>query len=264
MKKLCAITAVLFAANAHAGPFAPAAGQTGSTAIYKDSSLFTEWANGWTNYIPGTDLDTSWETPQKALGKAVGDSYDVVSLGNGGQITLTFDHPISNGNGYDFAVFENSFSDNYLELAWVEVSSNGKDFYKFNNYSYTPAAVSAFGTINPTNIEGLAGKYRQGYGTPFDLNDLKGIAGLDLNNIDYVRIVDLIGNGTELDSLGNKIYDPYKTTGSAGFDLEALGVINQNLTAVPLPAAVWLFAGSLLGFTGMRRKHANQSLNSNI
>lgn len=219
---------VFFAARLHAGPFAPAPGQAGSTAIPKNSSLFTAWATGWSDYRPGTDVDAGWQTPEKALGQAVGDAYDIVSLGNGGSITLTFEQPIRDGDGNDFAVFENSISDTFLELAWVEVSSNGTDFYRFPNYSYTPAKVGPFGAVDPTNLYGLAGKYRQGNGTPFDLSELTGVASLDLNSIAYVRIVDIVGNGNERDSLGNPIYDPYKTTGSAGFDLDAIGVIHQK------------------------------------
>lgn len=253
MKKLFIITTALFATHAQAGPFAPAAGQSGSTAIHKDSLLFTEWADSWSNYFPGTDVTASWQTPAKALGPAVGDAFDIVSLGNGGQITLSFARPIMNGNGDDFAIFENAFSDTYLDLAWVEVSSNGSDFYRFNNYSYTPNPVSAFGAVNPTNIDGLAGKYKQGYGTPFDLAALTGIFGLDTNRITHIRLIDILGNGSEQDSLNNPIYDPYKTTGSAGFDLDAIGVINQS--TVPVPASIWLFGTALLGFAGFRRKH---------
>jgi len=228
MNKFFLLLTLTFATYVNAGPFVPAAGQSGSTAIDKDSSLFIDWATGWQDYIPGTDLDASFKTPDNALGKAVGDTFDIVSLGNGGRITLTFDRPIANGSGDDFAVFENSFSNTFLELAWVEVSSNGTDFFRFKNYSYTPAKVTAFGSIDPTNIHGLAGKYQQGYGTPFDLNEMVGISDLlDVNNIGYVRIKDIIGIGAEKDSLNKPIYDPYKTVGSAGFDLEAIGVINQ-------------------------------------
>ncbi|MFN6048554.1 MAG: T9SS C-terminal target domain-containing protein, partial [Bacteroidota bacterium] len=50
-------------------------------------------------------------------------SNGVVSLGDGGIATLTFDPPITNGDGFDFAVFENTFLDTFLELAFVEVST---------------------------------------------------------------------------------------------------------------------------------------------
>ena len=227
MNRFYLLVLLVFSVELQAGPFAPAAGQSGSTAIAKDSAQWVAWATGWNDYLPGSDLDAGFKTPEKALGKALGDSYDVVSLGNGGSITLTFERPIMDGEGYDFAVFENSISDTFLELAWVEVSSNGSDFYRFDNYSYTPSQVSPFGVVNPTNIDGLAGKYKQGYGTPFDLSELKDIIGLDLNNIGYIRIKDILGNGSERDTLNNKIYDPYKTISSAGFDLDAIGVIHQ-------------------------------------
>jgi hypothetical protein len=50
---------------------------------------------------------------------------------------------------------------------------------------------------------------------------------VDLQNIGFVRVVDMIGDGSETDSFGNPIYDPYPTTGSAGFDLDAIGVMHQ-------------------------------------
>lgn len=217
-----------------AGPYHPAAGQTGTTAIHKDNSSFVDWATGYSNYTVGADVDGTWQTPSLAFGKAKGDSFDIVSLGNGGQITLTFDKAITNGEGFDFAVFENSFSDGFLELAWVEVSSDGNTFVRFTNDSKTASAVSAFGVVDPTNIDGLAGKYRQGYGTPFDLQLLAATPGLDVNAITHVRLIDIVGDGTALDSSGDIIYDPHKTTGSGGFDLDAVGVINQ----VPEPATL--------------------------
>ena len=36
-------------------------------------------------------------------------------VGDGGSAILTFDTPIANGPGFDFAVFENGFSDTFLE-----------------------------------------------------------------------------------------------------------------------------------------------------
>ena len=115
---------------AMAGSYAPAAGQVGSTAIGKDDPGIVAWATDYQNYLAGTDVDATWQTPGKALGPP-GDTYDIVSLGNGGQITMTFAQPITDGAGADFAVFENAFSDTYLELAFVEVSSDGVNFFRF-------------------------------------------------------------------------------------------------------------------------------------
>lgn len=214
-----------------AGPYSPEAGVQGSAAIHMDDPAFVDWAAGYTDYTVGSNVDSTWQTPDKALGKATGDSYDVVSLGRGGRITLTFTAPIEDGEGWDFAVFENSFSDSFVELAYVEVSSDGTNFLRFDNDSLTAGPVGAFGSVNPTDIAGLAGHYRQGYGTPFDLADLgekeEVTSGMvDLSQIMYIRIIDIIGDGTSLDTSGDIIYDPYPTVNSAGFDLEAIGISN--------------------------------------
>jgi hypothetical protein len=230
------IFAALWALSAAslAGPYAPAAGQTGSTAIAKNSTLIKGWATGFSHYTPGTNVDAAWRDPSEALGAAEGTSFDIVALGDAGRITLTFSGSIFNGPGWDFAIFENSFSDTFLEFAFVEVSSNGRTFFRFPSFSLTPNAVGAFGAIDPSNVDGLAGKYRQGFGTPFDLDLFRGVRGLDVNRITQVRLVDVVGNGSEQDnwpvSLGgpHNIYDPYRTSGSGGFDLDALGVRYLN------------------------------------
>jgi hypothetical protein len=227
-----------------AGPYAPAAGQPGSTAIAKDSPSITAWATGHVNYAQGAGVSTQFGDPTKAYGLAEGNNFDIVSLGDSGQITLTFAKPITDGAGADFAVFENSFNDTFLELAWVEVSSDGTNFVRFANHSLTANLVSFLGgSIDPTNVDGLAGKYRAGFGTPFDLADV------GLAQVTHVRLVDIIGDGTAFDSDSHVIYDPFPTSGSAGFDLDAVGVINQ----VPEPAAIALLALPLIALLRRRR-----------
>lgn len=234
---LCLMT---FPVLCPAGPYAPKAGDENSTAVSMNDASIVAWATGWENYVPGTEMSAEWQTPEKALGAAVGDSYDIVSLGRGGQVTLTFTPPIGNREGYDFAVFENSFSDTYLELAYVEVSSDGIHFLRFDNDSLTSGPVPGFGSLDPTDVDGLAGKYKQGYGTPFDLEDLTGksLVGdgtVKLNRITHVRVIDVVGDGSCTDTGGDVIYDPYPTVGSAGFDLEAVGVINQGFDNLQPP-----------------------------
>lgn len=224
-----------------AGPYPPAAGETGSHAISMEDSAFVYWATGYSDYVVGKNVDETWQVPENALGEAEGNSFDIVALGSGGMLTLTFDSPIENGEGWDFAVFENSFDGKYLELAYVEVSSNGVDFARFETMSLTVDPVPGFGNIDPTDVDGLAGKYRQGYGAPFDLEDLANNPGVlsgevDLSGISHVRIVDVVGDGSSLDSSGAVIYDPYPTQISAGFDLDAVGVSN----GAPYPAGEYV------------------------
>jgi len=216
-----------------------AAGAVGSSAISKDDDRIVDWASGYVSPVEyGTDVIDSWQTPDKALGQAVGGSTDIVSVGRGGNITLTFDNAIKNGIGWDFLVFENSFSENFLELAYVEVSSDGISFARFDNAYLSEEPVSAFGYSEAENIGSLAGKYKAGFGTPFDLEALKYKSEvlngtLDLNNITHVKIVDIIGGTSETDttiyydSFSQIIYDPYPTVQSAGFDLDAVGVIHN-------------------------------------
>lgn len=220
---------------AWAGPYAPAPGVAGSDAVAKDDVKLVGWAKRHSEVVYGSDVDMTWRTPEKAYGPATGQAMDIVCLGNGGSITLTFEHPIRDGAGADFAVFENSFSNGFLELAFVEVSSDGVHFVRFPSVSLTSSAVGPFATtMDPTNLSGLAGKYRAGFGTPFDLSNLPDDPLLDRENVLFVRIVDLVGGGSAKDSSGRPIYDPTPVIGSGGFDLEAVGVFHFQMNAAPV------------------------------
>lgn len=218
--------------------YAPAAGQTGSTAMSKDSSAFVNWATGCRVKQGPQDISTPTlgfayaGDSSMAVGKA---ELSTVSLGDGGSAVCSFQFPISNGPGPDFAVFENSFSDSFLELAFVEVSSDGMNFTRFRAHSLTDTTsqTGSFGATDPVKINNLAGKYRGGYGTPFDLQELSGAPGLDIMNITHVKIIDVIGNINKpyasYDGYSNKVNDPWPTPfPSGGFDLDAIGVIHQN------------------------------------
>jgi hypothetical protein len=225
--------------------FAPAAGQPGSTAIHMDSNVFVAWASGIEVQRGFLDLSNptlgtaTFGLDQFALGQAWGDGITVVSLGDGGVATLTFPSLIFNGEGPDFAVFENGFADNYMEFAHVEVSSDGLNFFRFPSISETPLDVqlSNFSFGDCRYVHNLAGKYRQGYGTPFDLEDLSGISGLDINAISHVRLIDVVGSVDSqwgsTDSQGYLINDPFPTPfESGGFDLDAVGVIHLQTLGV--------------------------------
>lgn len=257
-----------FAVSAFAGPFAPAAGQFGTTAIPHDSPLFVGWATSVAQLIrgpidifdPSGDLATHGSSldvlgPSDAL---AGNNFPVLSLGDGGSITLGFSNPVTDGAGDDFAVFENGFGDMFLEFAFVEVSSDGAVFHRFDSFSEssTDTHAGAFQTIDPTDIHNLAGKYRAGFGTPFDLAELFGRPGLNIAAVTHVRLVDVVGTidpaEATRDSLNRIIKDPFSTPFEAGgFDVDAVGVIHQ---AVPEPgSAVLLLTGSVLLFHRRRK-----------
>jgi hypothetical protein len=210
----------------------------GSDGVASTNPAILCWADGWTNYLPGTNVVEEWKTPSNALGAAqgylggLGATNGIVSLGDGGSITLSFPVPIADGPGADFAVFENAFADTFLELAFVEVSSDGENFFRFPSHCLETNWIDTYTQTNasdPTAYGGLAGKHTQGYGTPFDLRLLAGTPGLDTRRVTHVRIVDIPGDGSVVDAYGNPIFDPYPTWGSGGFDLDAVGVLNVNV-----------------------------------
>ena len=224
------------------GPYAPPAGQPGSTAIHMNDPNFVSWAAGITLERGYVDISdplkgyASYGSDANALGPADGDSNGVVSLGDGGVAVLTFANPIADGPGYDFAVFENAFSDTFLEIGFVEVSSDGNNFFRFDSVSLTQTNTQAgtFDSLDTTNLHNFAGKYRQGYGTPFDLGELENVNPLlNVNRVTHVRIIDVTGcievSYRSYDSQGHKINDPWPTPFSTGgFDLDAVGVIHEK------------------------------------
>jgi hypothetical protein len=227
-----------------AGPYPPGPNGAGTDAIAANDPAFTGWASVVTSFAPGPQTAGSNASPANygtlasALGPpdAAGVSYDdplapvpVLSLGDGGQVTLRFSPPIVDGEGADFAVFENGFATFsgklFAELAFVEVSADGVNFTRFPAVSCTQTATQTgnFGSLDPADLHNLAGKHPAGYGTPFDL------AELGLTRVTHVRLVDVVGdvkNGHgSRDSTGNWINDPWPTNfQTSGFDLDAVGV----------------------------------------
>lgn len=241
MKSLLLTIFTLLALSSSAQFHGPV-GSANSIAMHTDSNAFVAWAKeckvtrGYQD-ISNTNLglvtvgDSSF-----AIGKA---DAGIVSLGDGGSAIITFSAPISNGPGYDFAVFENAFNDSFLELAFVEVSSDGINFVRFPSVSNSPLNPQFDNNANmdATKLNNLAGKYRALYGTPFDLQELSSSPQLDIDNITHVKIIDVIGNVmppyVSFDSNNNAINDPWPTPfPQGGFDLDAIGVIHQKAVGI--------------------------------
>ncbi|PIE73720.1 MAG: hypothetical protein CSA20_01980 [Deltaproteobacteria bacterium] len=259
-------------------------GYTGQTEQNYVNPVFAGFADNYVNYIPSGEniYNELFMEPMAITGSPWNDAewnYVIVTLGDlglanladyfgptpsgtfqPGEITATFDEcPIVNGPGPDFVTFENGFSSRwttpeiFAELAYVEVSSNGVDFIRFPTHSLTPRWPGAYGTIYATGVFGLTGKHINAYGdqwgTPFDLDWLADhplvLNGtVDLDNIRYVKQVDVVGGGPEdgsgtgnfsktgffHDSYGNIIFDSWPTWGSGGADLDAVAVMNTSAT----------------------------------
>lgn len=225
----------------------------GTNAIHKDSSIIVSWAvsaiveRGYINISDtaftyseaGITSNKAWKGQvEDALGKADGKT---ISLGDAGYIILEFENPIFDGEGHDFVVFENAlFSPPnqtqlaFIELAFVEVSSNGVDFARFptiSQYQFN-TQISSFEAVDRDYFTNFAGIYPVFYGVPFDLAEIED-PNVDIQNITHIKIIDVVGNinpeFASYDSQGNIVNDAWPTPfASCGFDLDAVGVINST------------------------------------
>jgi hypothetical protein len=229
---------------------------------------FVEWASSVVNYAPARPdmIEADFLDPTTALGPVTGSVFDVVSLGDlsaadiaedaaPGSLTVGFATPMADGPGPDFVVFGNAFSVRghanqvFSKLAFVEVSSDGVNFARFPSVDTNPRPLQnpwSYMVSNPTLIYNLFGKAVNGYGVswgvPFDLAQLSQhplvAAGLlDLQNVRFVRLVAVVGNGAySTDAYGHPIYDPWPTSGSPGPEVQAIGVLNVAPPPNPAPA----------------------------
>lgn len=147
-------------------------------------------------------------------------SLDVVSLGAGGSIVLGFGTTaIVDGPGPDFVVFENPFwpggdpSQVYAELGEVAVSEDGEHWQSFacdtagDGAGHFPGCAGVTPTLVYDSAVLVPLDPAQTGGDAFDLKDL------GVSRARYVRIVDL---------------KTLPVSGvSSGFDLDAVGVVNQ-------------------------------------
>ena len=226
--------------------YPPDADTPGTTAIHKTSPLFLGWATGVVverGYVQISDPSimhmgsnkATYGVPEDAIG--IPDT-GAVSLGDAGTAIITFASPIGNGPGFDFAVFENG-TNTFLELAFVEVSSDGVNYFRFPSHSetQTDTPISGFGALNARSLNNLAGKYKADYGTPFNLDDVPDNSLLNKNSITHVKLIDVVGSldpqYAGYDSFGNRINDPFPTPFySGGFDLTGVGVLNTGSLGV--------------------------------
>jgi hypothetical protein len=151
--------------------------------------------------------------PPKGGGASKG-SLDVVSLGTGGEIVLSFEPSvIVDGPGTDLVVYENAFyvagdpNQPYVEPGEVSVSEDGQTWTTFPCDASTPPYAGCAG-IHPVYATDAASAadLATGGGDPFDL------ATIGVTRARYVRIVDKTAqrctsqgpdtNGFDLDAIG--------------------------------------------------------------
>lgn len=229
MKRVFLFLGMLLQAAFTFAQFDGPVGTEGCKAVAISDSRIVSWAygvqvkRGFT--APNGTTRVSYGTPDMAQGVPDSTTTTAISLGFGGEALITFDRPIVNGRGFDFAVFENPFGPNFLELAFVEVSSDGEHFFRFPATSLSTSSSD----VMAQHYNNLAGKYEVGYGTPFDLSDLPDDENLDKMNIRFVRLID-VTEGVDTDAQGNVIYDsPCAGSYSAGFDLTGVAVMNAGV-----------------------------------
>lgn len=234
--------------------YAPRDNWPGTTAIPGDSSIFVNWVKqvqltrGFVDIRDPQAGKVQTGLPEMTLSYPDGQA---VSLGDGGMAILEFEPAIVNGPGADFAVFENGFhihtesDSDFLELAFVEVSSDGINWARFAPFSDNDTAkqLRTFDGSRANKVHNLAGKYVGNYGTPFDLEELKDSSGIDVMAIRFVRVIDVVGSLNDSfatrDSRGYKINDPFPTPfPQGGFDLDAIGVIHNQHAPNGLEEAV--------------------------
>ncbi len=162
-------------------------------------------------------------------------SLDVVSLGSGGSIVLTFaPNAIVDGPGPDFIVFENPFwiggnaSDVYAEPGEVSVSDDGQTWTAFPCAPTIDAGASdGTGTAPPYGScagWGVVYSTPQNGISPFDPaaagGDAFDLADVGVKHARFVRIIDRTAEPCP---------DAAGPPNSNGFDLDAIAIVNAEL-----------------------------------
>jgi len=189
----------------------------------------TPCADSVASYVAGSNGGFQSELlPGIAIGPPFGGgafegSLDVVSLGNDGSITLSFDdNRIVNGPGVDFRVFENPFlnevsGQTFAEVGIVSASADGVNFVPFPYNASNFAGLAGVEPVFSTPSNGIDPRSPDAGGDAFDL------ATIGLATARFVRIQD---PGAAIADPGNAF--PVPGPGKSGFDLDAVVAVNSQ------------------------------------
>lgn len=168
------------------------------------------------NVLGFPDTNARAETPTV-------DPNQIVGIGLGGEITLSFDRTIVDGPGPDFTVFENAFNYRlgtveriYAEPAEVSVSGDGVTYVPFPFDSLT---LDGCAGTKPTFGDHDPGDPLASGGNSFDLADI----GVD--SIRFIRLRDVTAI-----ILSNPTH-PFRDPTLNGFDLDAVVAVNSVAAA---------------------------------
>jgi len=146
-------------------------------------------------------------------------STDVVSLGDNGRIVVSFDNnAVVDGEGDDLVIFENPFFSGpllFAELAFVEVSPDGKQWFAFPYDAESGEGLAGRAPVLANSDNGLDPLDPASGGDRFDLADV---------GLDFVRFVRITDAGEQIDDPGNHAFAGTK----GGFDLDAAGAIHST------------------------------------
>lgn len=200
-----------------------------STALAPRHAAATPCADSVASYVVGSNGGFQSELlPGIAIGPPYGGgafegSIDVVSLGNNGAITLSFDdNRIVDGPGVDFRVFENPFvnavsGQAFAEVGIVSASSDGVNFFPFPYEAGTFAGLAGVTPVYSAPGNGIDPRTPDAGGDAFDL------ATIGLSSARFVRIQD---PGAAIADPGNAF--PVPGPGKSGFDLDAIVAVHSQ------------------------------------
>ena len=230
-----------------------------------EASAWFDYASKVVEYVPGEGIGVDFidgqpfNNPETALGPPTVDttgdgfnipldesvplvavnsafrSFEMVSIGIGGHLTLTFDHPVQddpcNPYGIDFIIFGNSFHISgggqpwangdpndtvvsgalFAEPALVSVSQDGMSWFTFFDGPFADDFAPTLGRIyDPENYDPELGKWNEWWGQPTD----------PTQPLDPDLVPANLGGLSVADAA--EYYDG--SAGGTGFDLAALGL----------------------------------------
>lgn len=214
--RVCLAALVLFGCSSSPDPGETVEAKEQASAYVSEVVSFEpgEEAGFGADKLPGVVLG-----PPKGKGLTAG-SLDVLSLGKGGRIVLGFGDEIEDGDGPDFVVFENAFWPGgdatavFAELGEVSVSEDGVDWVTFacdsagDGSGSFPGCAGFTPTLDYDADTILQLEPALTGGDAFDL------AEVGLTRARFVRVRDVSNAGA---------------APSAGFDLDAVGVVQRHL-----------------------------------